>query len=80
MKADGAEAITGGPPGHRSRPAIALGGVLMGLLYFVVVVPIGLAMRALGRDRLRLRHREQVSYWIVRQRPGSTDGGLTRPS
>ena len=45
--------------------------VVMGLLFFLVVSPIGLLMRASGKDPLRLRRApEAASYWIVRQPPG----------
>ncbi len=45
--------------------------VAMGLVFFTTVVPIGLVMRALGRDSLRLRYdRGAPSYWIARDPPG----------
>ena len=45
--------------------------VVMALLFFVTVVPIGFAMRAIGRDALRLkRDKAAASYWILREPPG----------
>lgn len=45
--------------------------IVMGLLFYVTVTPIGLMMRALGKDPLRLRFdREARSYWIERRPPG----------
>ena len=45
--------------------------LLMALLFYGVVTPTGLAMRALGRDPLRLRcDPEAASYWIRRDPPG----------
>lgn len=45
--------------------------LIMGLLFFVVVTPIGLIMRATGKDILRLkRSPEEKSYWIDRTPPG----------
>jgi hypothetical protein len=45
--------------------------IVMGLLFFVTVTPIGLMMRVLGKDPLRLRFdREARSYWIERRPPG----------
>jgi hypothetical protein len=45
--------------------------VAMGLVYFTTVVPIGLVMRALGKDPLRLkRDPDAASYWIARDPPG----------
>jgi hypothetical protein len=45
--------------------------LVMGLVFFTTVIPIGLLMRALGKDPLRLR-REPAggSYWIAREPPG----------
>ena len=45
--------------------------VIMGLIFFVVITPFGLIMRAMGKDPLRLKRNEAVrSYWILRQPPG----------
>lgn len=45
--------------------------VVLGLLFFLSVVPIGLIMRARGKDLLRLKFdREAPSYWIERDPPG----------
>ncbi|MBF0137834.1 MAG: SxtJ family membrane protein [Magnetococcus sp. DMHC-1] len=45
--------------------------LIMGILFFVVITPISLAMRLAGKDGLRLRiDRNVPSYWIVRTPPG----------
>jgi hypothetical protein len=45
--------------------------VVLGVMFFVVVTPMGLIMRALGKDPLRLRFdRDARSYWIDRRPPG----------
>lgn len=45
--------------------------LVMGLMFFGAVLPTGLAMRALGKDLLRLKRRpEAASYWIERRPPG----------
>ena len=45
--------------------------IALGILFFLVVTPIGLIMRALGKDPLRLRFdRSAASYWIERTPPG----------
>ncbi len=45
--------------------------LVMGLLFFLTMAPIGLVMRALGKDPLRLRFdRGARSYWIERRPPG----------
>lgn len=41
--------------------------VLLGIVYYGVVTPIGLILRLRGRDSLQLKPRADVStYWIVR--------------
>ncbi len=45
--------------------------LVMGMLFFVTVTPIGLIMRALGKDPLRLAFdRTAETYWIERTPPG----------
>jgi hypothetical protein len=45
--------------------------IAMGLVFVTTVVPIGLVMRALGKDPLRLRRDSHAaSYWIQRDPPG----------
>jgi len=45
--------------------------VVMALLFFLVVTPVGLLMRLAGKDTLRRRGpRKGDSYWIVREPPG----------
>jgi len=45
--------------------------LVLGLLFFVTIMPIGLIMRATGKDFLRLRRDpEAKSYWIDRSPPG----------
>jgi hypothetical protein len=45
--------------------------LVLGLLFFVTIMPIGLVMRAFGKDFLRLRlDRGAKSYWIDRTPPG----------
>ena len=45
--------------------------IVLGVMFFLVVTPTGLLMRALGKDPLRLRFdRDARSYWIDRRPPG----------
>jgi hypothetical protein len=45
--------------------------VVLGLVFFSTVTPIGLLLRALGKDPLRLRlEPDAPSYWIERRPPG----------
>lgn len=42
--------------------------VVMGLMFFVIITPIGLLMRALGKRPIPLRpDRATASYWLVRE-------------
>jgi len=50
--------------------------VALGILYYGVVTPTGLLMRALGKDNLRLRRGADVSYWIKREPPGPKPDSL----
>jgi hypothetical protein len=45
--------------------------IVMALIFYVVVWPTGLVMRAMGKDPLRLElEPERDSYWIMRRPPG----------
>ena len=45
--------------------------LILGLLFFVTIMPIGLVMRAFGKDFLRLKlDRNAKTYWIDRTPPG----------
>jgi hypothetical protein len=45
--------------------------LILGLLFYTTVVPIGLLMRAFGKDPLRLKFdRAASTYWIAREPPG----------
>ena len=45
--------------------------LVLGLLFFVTITPIGVVMRLFGKDFLRLRlDRAAKSYWIERTPPG----------
>jgi len=53
--------------------------VVLGLLFFTTVTPIGLVMRALGRDLLRLRFDPGAqTYWIERRPPGPSADSMPR--
>ena len=41
--------------------------LIMGIIFFLVVTPIGLFMRMLGKDLLNLKFNTQKSYWIERE-------------
>ena len=45
--------------------------VIMGLIYFFIVTPIGLTMRLLGKDILNLKYNKNKSYWSEKNGPKS---------
>ena len=54
-----------------------LGGIIapivMSLIFFLVVTPTGLLMKALGKDLLRNKYnKDKKSYWIKREKITST--------
>lgn len=53
------------------------GAIVLAFVFYAVMTPIGLMLRALGKDPLRLRrNKSAVSYWIKRAPPGLTRGAL----
>ena len=51
--------------------------LVLGMMFFVVVTPVGLLMRVFGKDPLRLRFdAEAETYWIVRDPPGPAPDSL----
>ena len=47
--------------------------IVMGIVFFIVVTPIGLIMRFLGKDLLRINKSKFVStYWINREKQTNT--------
>ena len=45
--------------------------LVMGVIFFFVVTPIGLIMRMLGNDVLNLKQNKNKSYWIEKSGPKS---------
>ena len=45
--------------------------IVMGIIFFFVVTPIGLIMRILGKDLLNLKYNKKQSYWIEKNGPKS---------
>ena len=41
--------------------------IVMGIIFFFVVTPIGLIMRLLGRDLIKLKKNNENSYWIEKK-------------
>ena len=45
--------------------------IIMGVIFFLVVTPIGLIMRLLRKDLLNLKYNSEHSYWIEKTGPKS---------
>ena len=45
--------------------------LIMGIIFFIVVTPIGFFMRLLGKDLLNLKFNNNKSYWIQKTGPKS---------
>ena len=45
--------------------------LIMGIIFFFVVTPIGIIMRIFGKDVLNLKYNEKQSYWIEKNDPKS---------
>lgn len=53
--------------------------LIMGVLFFCVVTPVGLLMRACGKDPLRLRLDPAApDYWLPRRPPGPAPETIRR--
>lgn len=44
--------------------------IVLGILFFIVITPVAIAMRLAGRDALKLRKQNVDSHWIDRKPPG----------
>ena len=45
--------------------------IVMGLIYFIIITPIGILIRLLGKDLLNIKYNKNKSYWI--KRPKNVD-------
>ena len=53
--------------------------IVTGALFFLVVTPLGVLLRSLGKDPLRLRPAPNAaSYWIPRDPPGPKPDSMAR--
>jgi hypothetical protein len=65
-----------------TRLGVVLGKVVspiaLGILFYGVLTPIGVVMRLIGRDPLRLKLDSSTnSYWITRDPPGPPPNSMT---
>tara|TARA_B100001057_G_scaffold490867_1_gene579970 strand:+ start:196 stop:573 length:378 start_codon:yes stop_codon:yes gene_type:complete len=42
--------------------------LILGLIYFIVVTPIGLLMRLIGKDLLKINFSSSDTYWVKRRK------------
>jgi predicted membrane metal-binding protein len=53
--------------------------IALGVVYFLVLTPVGLLLRWRGGDPLRLKRRpDTASYWVPRQPPGPPPQSMDR--
>jgi len=54
--------------------------IALGVLFYVVITPLGAMIRLTGKDSLRLKFDpEAKSYWIPREPPGPLPGSMNHP-
>jgi len=52
--------------------------IVLGIMFFLVITPMGVAMRILGKEPLRLRRDPHArTYWIERTPPGPRPDSFT---
>lgn len=65
--------------GWRLQASQMLTHTAMALLFFGVVTPLAIILRAAGRDRLQLRHQPaKTSYWVIRRSSADRPNAITR--
>ena len=47
--------------------------IVMGVVFFLVITPIGLIMKIIGKDLLSIKYdKKKETYWVKRDKPTST--------
>ena len=49
--------------------------IVMGFIYFIIITPIGIFMRLLGKDLLNIKYNKNKSYWLKRTKNVDTMKG-----
>lgn len=44
--------------------------IVLGIIFFGILTPVGLVTRLFGRDELRLKRSKKDTYWVDRSPPG----------
>ena len=47
---------------------VIIAPLILGLIYFIVVTPIGLFMRLIGKDLLKINFSSSDTYWVKRRK------------
>ena len=47
---------------------IIIAPIVMAIIYFIIVTPIGLFMRLIGKDLLNIKFSKSNTYWIKREK------------
>jgi len=54
-----------------------VGPVVLGAIFFLVLTPVAVAMRVIGRDAMKRRFEPAAStYWVERDPPGPDPAGF----
>jgi hypothetical protein len=57
---------------------VVVSPVILGLLYFAILVPFAQILRWCGHDLLRLKQSDATTYWIPRDPAGPQPGAMTK--
>jgi hypothetical protein len=52
--------------------------ITLGLIFFILIAPIGMLTRLFGRDELLLKKKNKKSYWLARQKTGEKFNSFER--
>jgi predicted membrane metal-binding protein len=53
--------------------------IVLGVIFYLVLTPVGFLMRLAGKDALRLRFEKGArTYWILREPPGPAPKSMSR--
>jgi hypothetical protein len=53
--------------------------LFLGAMYGIAIIPTGLLMRVFGADPMNMRGAGKSSYWVARDKGGSTAQSLEKP-
>ena len=53
--------------------------LFLGAMYGIAIIPTGLLMRVFGADPMNMRGQRKSSYWVARDKGGSSAQSLEKP-